>query len=129
MQEQLILKKEQTMSKRFLYGAVDITTLQAIAIGTSENKIREFISSKADKIIKLFNVIIEFGKSYKIKLNIEGFLPNLENLGEVKSKIKELWGLVYMLELDLAESNTEIYMFECFLGRPKRLGKALTVRC
>ena len=117
------------MSERFLYGAVDITTLQAIAIGTNENKIKEFISSKADKIIKLFNVIIEFGKNYKIKLNIEGFFPNLENLEEVKSKIKELWGLVYILESDLAESNTEIYIFKCFLGKTKRLGKALTVRC
>ncbi len=117
------------MSKRFLYGAVDITTLQALAIGTSENKIKEFISGKADKIIKLFHVIIEFGKNYKIKLNIEGFFPNLENLEEVKSKIKELWGLVYMLELDLAESNTEIYIFECFLGKTERFGKALTVQC
>ena len=123
-----MLKKEQTMSKRFLYGAVDITTLQAIAIGTNENKIKEFISSKADKIIKLFNVIIEFGKNYKIKLNIEGFFPNLENLEEVKSKIKELWGLVYILELDLAESNTEIYIFESSFGETKRLGKALTVQ-
>jgi hypothetical protein len=116
------------MSERFLYGAVDTTTLQALAIGTNENKIREFISSKADKIVKLFNVIIEFGKNYKVKLNIEGFYPNLENLEEVKSKIKELWGLVYMLESDLAEANTEIYIFECFLGNTKRLGKRLIVQ-
>ena len=116
------------MSKRFLYGAVDTTTLQALAIGTNENKIKEFISSKADKIIKLFNVIIEFGKNYKVRLTIEGFSPNRENLEEVMSKIKELWGLVYMLELDLAESNTEIYIFESFLGKTERLGKALTVR-
>ncbi len=117
------------MSKRFLYGAVDITTLRALAIGTNENKIREFISSKADKIVKLFNVITEFGKNYKVKLNIEGFFPNLENLEEVRSKIKELWGLVYILESDLAESNTEIYIFENLFGETRRLGKALTVRC
>jgi hypothetical protein len=128
VQEQLILKKEQTMSERFLYGAVDITTLQALAIGTNENKIKEFILSRADKIIKLFNVVIEFGKNYKIRLNIEGFLPNLENLGEVKSKIKELWGLVYMLEMDLAEANTEIYIFQSSFSQTRRLGKALTAR-
>jgi hypothetical protein len=116
------------MSERLLYGAVDMTTLQALAIGTNKNKIKKFISTKADRIIKLFNVIIEFGKNYKVRLNIEGFFPNRENLEEVMSKIRELWELVYILELDLAESNTEIYIFERFLGKTKRLEKALIVQ-
>ena len=111
------------MSKRFLYGAVDMTTFQALAIGTNKNKIKEFILSKAGRIIGLFNVIIEFGKNYKVKLSIEGFSPKRENLDEAMSKLKELWGLVYMLEIDLAESNTEIYVFGSLLGKTKRIRK------
>ena len=100
------------MDKRFLYGAIDITTLQALAVGTNENKIKEFISGKADKNIRLFKVITELGKSYKVRLNIDGFSPNRENLNEVTSGMQQLWQLVYMFELDMAESNTEIYIFE-----------------
>ncbi len=100
------------MDKRFLYGAIDITTLEALAVGTSESKIKEFIASKADEKIKLFKVTTEFGKNYKVRLNIEDFSPNRENFNELTSAMQRLWQLIYMFELDLAESNTEIYIFK-----------------
>ncbi len=100
------------MSKRFLYGAIDITTLEALAVGTSESKIKEFIADKADERIKLFKVTTEFGKNYKVRLNIEDFSPNRENFNELTSAMQRLWQLIYMFEMDMAESNTEIHVFE-----------------
>jgi hypothetical protein len=100
------------VSKRFLYGAIDITSLDALAIGTSEGKIKEFISSKADKNIKLFKVTIDLEKSYKVRLNIDGFSPDPNHLGEINVKMKKLWDLVYLFELDVTESKTEIYIFK-----------------
>ncbi|MFA5554073.1 MAG: hypothetical protein WCZ89_05325 [Phycisphaerae bacterium] len=103
------------MNKRYLYGAVDIDNLQVLAVGTNEDKIKDFIAGKADEKLKIFKVTTETGKSYKVKLSIDGFSPNLQNIEEDGRKMRELWGLIYMLEIDLAESNTEIFIFD----RPK----------
>ncbi len=103
------------MNKRYLYGAVNVDKLEVLAVGTNEDKIKEFIADKTDDKIKILKVVTEFGKNYKVKLGIDGFSPNLENLEEAGRKMKELWGLIYMLEIDLAESNTEIFIFD----RPK----------
>jgi hypothetical protein len=100
------------MSKRFLYGAIDLVQFQALAIGTNETKIDAFISGKADKAIKHFKVIIESGKDYKVKLNIEDFSPARTNFEEVAFKMRKLWELIYLFESDVSESNTEIYIFE-----------------
>jgi hypothetical protein len=100
------------VSKRFLYGAIDIISLDALAIGTSEAKIREFISNKADKNIKLFKVTIDLEKNYKVRLNIDGFSPDPSHLSEINAKMKKLWDLVYLFELDVSESQTEIYIFK-----------------
>jgi hypothetical protein len=108
------------MDKRYLYGAVDISSLQVLAVGTNEDKIKEFIADKADEKTKGFKVVTEFGKNYKVKLSIDGFSPNLENLEEAGKKMKELWGLIYMLEMDLAEANTEIHVFDRPQGHFKR---------
>ena len=100
------------MNKRFLYGAIDATTFKALAMGTNEDKIDEFISGQADKTIKRFKVIIEYGKDYKVRLNIEDFFPDLADLKEANSKMRELWELIYFFESDLSESNTEMYIFK-----------------
>ena len=100
------------MHKRFLYGAIDITALEPLAVGTNENKVKEFVASKADGRIKLFKVTTEFGKNYKVRLSIDGFSPNRDNFNEVTAQMQRLWQLVYMFELDMAESNTELYIFE-----------------
>src|SRR3989339_827994 len=100
------------MDKRFLYGAVDITMLKALAIGTNKNKIDDFILGKADKKIKHFKVIIESGKNFSIKLNIDDFSPDVAKLEEVNLKMRKLWELIYFFETDLSESNTEIFIFE-----------------
>ena len=100
------------MSKRFLYGAIDITMLKALAIGTNESKIKEFISGKADKNIKSFRVVVESEKNYNVSLNIEGFSPKLDELDEINSKMRKLWELIYFFELDLSESNEGIYIFK-----------------
>jgi len=100
------------MDKRFLYGAIDTTKLNALAIGTNKNKINDFISGKADKTIKHFTVFIESGKNYTAKLNISDFSPDVAKLEEVNSKMRKLWELIYFFESDLFESNTEIFIFE-----------------
>ena len=99
------------MTKNFLYGALDTTNLKALAIGTNKDKIDDFILSKADTKIKHFTVIIETGKNYGIKLNIEDFSPDMANLEDVNSKMRKLWELIYFFESDLSESNTEILIF------------------
>ncbi len=95
-----------------MYGAIDIANLKAMAIGTSEEKIREFISGKADKTVKRFKVIIEMGKNYNVKLNIDDFSPDVANFEEVNLKMRRLWELIYLFETDLSESNMEIFIFE-----------------
>jgi len=100
------------MSKRYLYGAIDIANLKALAIGTNEEKIREFIAGKADKTIKRFKVIIEMGKNYNVKLNIDDFSPDVANFEEVNLKMRRLWELIYLFETDLSESNMEIFIFD-----------------
>ena len=100
------------MSKKFLYGAIDVTKLNALAIGTNKDKIDDFISGKADKTIKHFKVIIETGKNYSVKLNIDEFSPDVANMEEVTSKMRKVWELIYLFESALSESNTEIFIFK-----------------
>jgi hypothetical protein len=104
------------MNKRFLYGAIDLKDFKALAIGTNETKINEFISSgmaaDKDKKIKHFKVIIDYGKNYKVNLNIEDFTPVSTGHDDVALKMRKLWELIYLFESDVSESNTEIYIFE-----------------
>ena len=104
------------MSKRYLYGAIDLSEFKALAIGTSEHKINEFIVSKVptdkDKTIKHFKVTIDYGKNYKVNLNIEDFSPLHADMDKVAIRMRRLWELIYLFEADVSESNTEIHIFE-----------------
>lgn len=104
------------MSKRYLYGAIDLSEFKALAIGTSEHKINEFIASQAaankNTIIKHFKVTIDYGKNYKVNLNIQDFSPLHADMDKVAVKMRKLWELIYLFEADVSESNTEIYIFE-----------------
>jgi hypothetical protein len=104
------------MNKRYLYGAIDLADFKALAIGTSESRINEFITSKKaankDKKIKHFKVIIDHGKNYKVNLNIEDFTPVSTGHDDIAFKMRKLWELIYLFESDVSESNTEIYIFE-----------------
>jgi len=104
------------MSKRYLYGAIDFADFKALAIGTSETKINEFIVSKAaedkDKKIKHFKVIIDYAKNYKVNLNIEDFNPVSTGHEDIAFKMRKLWELIYLFESDVSESNMEIYIFK-----------------
>lgn len=109
-------KQGKQMSRRYLYGAIDLSDFKALAIGTSEQKINEFIASytaaNKDKKTKHFKVAIETGKSYKVRLNIEDFTPVSTGHDDVAAKMRRLWELIYLFESDVSESNTEIYVFE-----------------
>jgi hypothetical protein len=104
------------MDKRYLYGAIDLADFKALAIGTNEQKVNEFIASRAaavkEKEIKHFKVIINHGKNYKVNLNIEDFNPVSAGHGDVAFKMRKLWELIYLFESDVSESNTELYIFE-----------------
>lgn len=104
------------MTRRYLYGAIELISLKALAIGTSEQKINEYIAAHAaantEKKAKHFKVTIETGKSYKVRLNIEDFTPVSTGHDDVAVKMRRLWELIYLFESDVSESNTEIYVFE-----------------
>ncbi|MBM4103855.1 MAG: hypothetical protein FJ263_07365 [Planctomycetes bacterium] len=100
------------MSRRYLYGAIDMKAFKPLAIGTSEAKINAFILDHADKAIKHFKVTIETGKDYKVRLNIEDFSPAHADFDDVAFKMRKLWELIYLFESDVSDSNMEIYIFE-----------------
>jgi hypothetical protein len=104
------------MNKRYLYGAIDLSSFKPLAIGTNETKINEFIASRTaadkNKKIKHFKVIIDYGKNYKVNLNIEDFAPVSTGHDDITLKMRKLWELIYLFESDVSESNTEIYIFE-----------------
>jgi hypothetical protein len=104
------------MNKRYLYGAIDLSSFKPLAIGTNQQKINDFIASRAtadkDKKVKHFKVTIDYGKNYKVNLNIEDFSPVSSDHDNVAIKMRKLWELIYLIESDVSESNTEIYVFE-----------------
>jgi hypothetical protein len=104
------------MGKRYLYGAIDLSNFKPLAIGTSPQKIDDFIASgrtaHKEMKIKHFKVIIDYGKNYKVNLNIEDFTPVSAGHDDVALKMRKLWELIYLFESDVSESNTEIYVFE-----------------
>jgi hypothetical protein len=104
------------MSKRYLYGAIDLSSFKPLAIGTSQQKIEDFIKNYAaaskEVKIKHFKVTIETAKSYQVRLNIEDFNPVSTGHDDVALKMRKLWELIYLFESDVSESKTEIYVFE-----------------
>jgi hypothetical protein len=98
---------------KIVYGSFDNETLKILAIGTSKEKIEEFIrTQKPDDV--LFTASLD--ENDELKISIEDMKPHSTDFFEIFEKINDAWKLLRLVINDVLESGTEIHIFE----RPKK---------